>query len=308
MKITFYIIRIISGLLIALTGYYSLTNVDFAEYLIVDIGISDWLGAIYLIRLLCGLLIGAGLALIFVPGKQRAAIITALVASSFLLIYQLLQVSLVKFSKCYVCLSEFENISRFQGVYLSIILVVIFSLMLWKGPELKAFRFNKLVSGLLLTIGLVVPFVLNYPPHWAIYGEVDRADINLPLNLTGLRDSSYLTNGEINPNLESGDHLVCMISLTCPYCTRAAYKLHVLKERNPQADITLVMNGDSAYFDRFMKRTLIGNLPFVFVNGRLFNELSENSYPKIYLVKESVAVKVIEFWSLEDNDIPSIKQ
>ena len=305
MKIAFYIAKIITGLLMIITGFYGLKGVDYGEYILVDIGISNWFGAIYLIRLLCGMLIGAGLMLIFAFGRQRPVILTALITSSALLIYQVLQVTVVQLSKCYICLAEFENKTRLQGVWLGVFLVVLLCLMLWKAPDLRPFRFNKLLLGVLLATGLVTPYVLNYPPHWAIYGEVDRAEIKLPLNLVGLRDSSILTNGEINPDLSSGDHLVCMISLTCPYCTRAAYKLHILKERNPQADITLIINGDSTDLDRFTRRTLIGNLPYVFVKGRLFNELSEGSYPKIYLVKNSVAVKVIEFWSLEDSDIPS---
>ena len=289
------------------TGYFGLKGIDYAEFLIVDIGLGNWFTASYLIRILSGLLIGSGLMLIFAFGKQRQVIITALTASSLLLVYQVLQVTAVQLSKCYFCLSEFENKSRFQGVFLGVFLVLILSLMLWKALDLRTFRFNKIILGVLLVIGLVTPFILNYPPHWAIYGEVEYTDIKLPLNLTGLRDSSDRSNGEVNPKLESGDHLICMISLTCPYCTRAAYKLHILKERNPDADITLVMNGDPADFDRFMKRTLISNLPYLFVKGRLFNELSQNSYPKIYFVRNSVAIKEIEYWSLNDSDIPAIR-
>lgn len=289
------------------TGYYGLRGVDYAEYLLVDIGVSNWFGAAYLIRILSGFLVGAGLMLIFAASKQRPVVLAALTASSLLLVYQLLQVSVVQLSRCYFCLSEFGNKSAFQGVYLGIFLVLILSLMLWKAPDLRTFRFNRLILGALLVTGLALPFVLNYPPHWAVYGEVDRTDINLPLNLTGLKDSSYASHGVINPGLDSGDHLVCMISLTCSYCTRAAYKLHILKERNPEADITLVMHGDSADFDRFMKRTLISNLPYLFIKGRLFNELSEGSYPKIYLVRNSIAIKEIEYWSLNDDDIPTIQ-
>jgi glutaredoxin len=145
------------------------------------------------------------------------------------------------------------------------------------------------------------PFVLNYPASWAVYGESEFEEIQRPMQLERLDTIVTLKEyGQLPKNLNEGKQLIAFVTLTCPYCKRAAYRLHVLKKKYPLAPITIITSGDTADWDLFMRRSKIENVPHALMNHRVFAELSEGSVPKLFLIDEGTAIQKVQYWAIDE--------
>jgi glutaredoxin len=151
---------------------------------------------------------------------------------------------------------------------------------------------------------MALPFVLNYPPSWAIYGEVGNkaVEISVPMDRILSKNSIYSRLIDAD-KLIKGEPLVCFASLTCPFCTRAATKLHILRKRNPDANCLLVLTGYPNQLERFTKRTQSSNVPCLVLNDSLFASITEGKVPRIFKLNGGKAIREYEYWAMDDQSL-----
>jgi hypothetical protein len=300
MKIGFHILRTILSVLSFLIGFYMLETIDYSEIALVDNGWSTWFLAPYFIRIVSGLFMFTGLVFLFALNHSKKMLVWPFGLFLFSTFFQCSIIWQIELDRCYLCLRELFQWNIYQGLFLGgfgLLLVI----LLYNLPHVDfnwKFRYSIIVT--LLIVCISIPFILNYPANWAIYGESASEEIQKPLQLERL-DSISTPNqfGKIPSALNEGKQLIAFVTLTCPYCKRAAYKLHVLKKKYPLAPITILTSGNAEDWELFYKRTKIVNIPHALLNHPIFAELTEGSVPRIYLVDDGVAIQKVQYWAID---------
>jgi len=301
MKILTHIVRSILAILTFSLGYYMLQTLDFSETALVDNGWSSWLVAPYILRIISGLFMFSGLVLVLGLNHSKKILLWPFGLFLFSTFFQCSIIWQIELDRCYLCLRELFQWNIYQGLVIGLfglfLIILLYSLphfsFNWK------FRFPIIV--VLLISCLSLPFILNYPASWAVYGESEFEEIQRPMQLERL-DTIFTPKeyGQLPKNLNEGKQLIAFVTLTCPYCKKASYKLHVLKKKYPLAPITIVTSGDTTDWDLFLRRTKIDNVPHALMNHRIFEELSEGSVPKIYLVEDGIAIQKVQYWAIDE--------
>jgi len=302
MKIVTHILRSILAILTFSMGYYMLQTLDFSETALVDNGWSNWLVAPYVIRIVSGLFMFSGLVFILGLNHTKKMLIWPFGLFLFSTFFQCSIIWQIELDRCYLCLRELFQWNIYQGIVLGgfgLSLII----MLYNLPQVSfKWKFRFPIILILLISSLSFPFILNYPASWAVYGESAIEEVQRPLQLERL--DTIVTQkefGTLPKNLNEGKQLIAFVTLTCPYCKRAAYKLHVLKKKYPLAPITIITSGDTADWDLFARRTKVENVPHALMNHRVFAELSEGSVPKIYLIDEGTAIEKVQYWAIDQS-------
>ncbi len=118
--------------------------------------------------------------------------------------------------------------------------------------------------------------------------------------------SALYAEGKIDKpetDLTTGKHIITFMSLTCPHCRIAAYKLQLMKEKNPDLSIYMVLNGDSSKLASFWEETKAKNIPHSMLLGRDFAILSGSRLPAIYWLEDSYVIAVSNYRNLNQDEI-----
>jgi len=308
MKIATHLLRSILAILTFSIGYYMLQTLDFSETALVDNGWSTWLIAPYIIRIVSGLFLFSGLVFLLGLNQSKKMLIWPFGLFLFSTFFQCSIIWQIELDRCYLCLRELFQWNIYQGIVLGVtglsLIIVLYNL-----PQVSFnWKFRLPIIFILLISSLSIPFILNYPASWAVYGESAVEEVQRPLQLERL-DTIVTPKefGTLPKNLNEGKQLIAFVTLTCPYCKRAAYKLHVLKKKYPLAPITIITSGDIADWDLFARRTKIENVPHALMNHGVFAELSEGSVPKIYLIDEGTAIEKVQYWAIDQSFLEKLK-
>jgi glutaredoxin len=297
------LLRIISAIAMIAAGWFASENAEFVEFVVVDAGWSGWWLSAYTSRILTGSSIALGALLVFLPGRKNVIIISSIALAFGLLLLSILQPMSLNLTRCYVCLSEIERISRYQGIFLwGIVLILLLGVYATRN---KAKSLLPSWTAWVLLLGLLaIPFVLNYPAHWAVYGEKAEVKIDRDLDLSRM-DTVHFDGGnfDYSNSIWEKPQLVILASLSCPYCNRAAYKMHIMRKQYPDYPVVMLLTGDTASLDFFVRRSNLENVPYLLMNNLLFNDLCEGRVPRIFVVEKGHAIKELTYWSMMPNSM-----
>jgi hypothetical protein len=125
-------------------------------------------------------------------------------------------------------------------------------------------------------------YYLPFPdtqPQWLKKGKF-QLDLSL-FYIPGKSDAPKI-------DLRKGKHVIAFFSLTCPHCRMAAYKMHIMKERNPSLPLFMVLGGkDTTYLQEFWDKTNAKNIPYTRLPKEEFTNMVGFSWPVIYFVNNS---------------------
>ena len=278
-------------------------NFDYFDYAVVELGFPSWKLSAYFTRLIIGVQCGLGTALFFAGNRNKKLISSYLFFGSLILLVSILQVAVLPLNRVYFGYWELFKLNVWQGPLIWSV-AILAALLIRKFDRENFLNAPVWLQGVVIALGLSLPFILNYPPQWAIYGEkgISESKDNLMVDSLALYQSSYIHHMEPK-ELKSGRKLICFASLTCPFCLRSAYKLHVLKKRNPDAQCYLILTGDSKVLHLFERRTSCENVPRMLLNDPLFNKITGGSVPKIYLVDNGKITHRLPYWAIEDEHV-----
>jgi hypothetical protein len=245
-----------------------------------------------------------GLIVLFGVGKRQLIYKSALLLSIGFLLLTILEPTWLGLTRCYGCLAEFYKVSRYQGILLWSIASIFAFILLKKGTTPKGWQLPKWSALVFLLLTLPLPFILNYPAHWAIYGEQAEIPMHRDLQLARLDTVKVIPAlGRISKDLTQGKKILCVASLSCPFCNRMAYKLHVIKKYHPDFPVFVLLSGEIEGLPSFLKRNRFNNVPFYFMNNNLIHEFTEGSVPRIFFLENGIATKEINYWALNPGSI-----
>jgi hypothetical protein len=92
--------------------------------------------------------------------------------------------------------------------------------------------------------------------------------------------------------------VLAFLSLSCPHCRIAAKKFRLIKKNNPDLSIYFVLNGDKEKYQTFIDDTKADNIPYSYCNGKTFVQLASTSLPRIYYLDNSIVVKKVDYYEL----------
>ena len=298
------LLRILLGLFLFLVGLYSTLQSEFLEYIFVDASWSSWFLSPYISRSFTGSSMALGFLVLFGVGNRKVVYRSALFLSIGFLLLTILEPTWLGLTRCYGCLAEFYKVSRYQGILLWSIASIFAFILFKRGTTPKGWQLPKWSAFIFLLLTLPIPYILNYPAHWAIYGEQAEIPMNRDLKLARLDTVKIVPAlGRIPKDLSQGKKILCVASLSCPFCNRMAYKLHVIKKYNPDFPVFVLLTGEIEGLPSFLKRNRFNNVPFYFMNNNLIHEFTEGSVPRIFFLENGIATKEINYWALNPGSI-----
>jgi len=284
-------------------NWYCINNIDFFDYSLTDLGVVNWSLAPYVSRLALGFLGALPLISVAFPAIKRTIVILSVALSLFMALVSLGETMLCSLERPYLALYELWPLSKWQGaVWILFSLIVLFSLR--SSTRNNPGKPAQLLSMAGAILFLALPFVLNYPPSWAVYGEQAERNVSKTLQLDSLYQvSDYTKHIDSEKQILQGKKLICFASLTCPYCSRLAYKLHIIKVRNPKASMLLVLTGDSTKIQRFEEKSACQNVPRLFIKPESFARWFGGSVPLVFIANGKQTQKELEYWALNDSHL-----
>lgn len=300
-KILFFTLSSVLGLVFLFSGYTKLYPIEPFEYTFVDLGIGGWKIAPFIARFMIGLEFLIGFLLIFGLYIKRFTIKLTIASLILFSIYLVFLMGTVGNKGNCGCFGNVINMTPLQALIKNVIMIAL-SWLIYKFYD--GFNFGKIGKWLFwfLTLGsFALPHILNYVDFGYSEAYLTKKEDQFKLEL----DSLY-TNAKIHvppTTLSKGKHIICFMSLTCPHCRIAAKKLRLMKEKNPDLSMYIVLNGEYNLIQPFFEDTKAYNIDYCVLNGKSFVYLGGIQMPAIYLVNNSVVETYLNYMELDQAEI-----
>ena len=291
------------GLVFIYSGYTKLVPViETFEFTFIDIGIANWYTAPVMARLLIGLEFFIGLLLLFNYHLKKFTIPLTVSILLFFILYLIGQLIFSGNTVNCGCFGEHHRMSPLQAIIKNVIMIV-GSLLVYFFYEGWKVKFNSL---LLSVIGLTVctlPFIINPIDYHYSSNNMDEK-INYRLDLDLLYHPEDSAKVEIpKVELRKGKQVLAFLSLTCSHCRIAAKKFRLIKKQNSALPIYFILNGDKENYSPFINDTKADNIPSSYCLGKTFIQLASSQLPRIYYLENSMVVKKVDYFELNQYDI-----
>lgn len=308
-KILFYFISILIGAVFVFSAYTKIYPIEPFEFTFVDLNVANWYTAPIIARAFISLEFFLG-ALFILNIKIKTASKISFVVLTLFCVYLLGLIYVGNNSNC-GCFGNYIVMSPLQAIIKNIIMLFIIWLIYKNHEGFNYWGKTKLIYFTVLFGSLLTPHILNYidfnhseaylAPHDGFYKlQLDSlykdAKPNLVLN--------NINNPKFNiKSLSNGKHVIAFMSLTCPHCRIAAKKMRIIKERNPNISMYLVLNGDDNMLKPFFNDTKAYAIPYNMLLGRNFVYLAGVNMPAIFLVNNSVVENKLNYLDLDQSEI-----
>lgn len=101
-------------------------------------------------------------------------------------------------------------------------------------------------------------------------------------------------------DLYKGKYIIAFFSFSCPHCQMAAYKMHLMKQRNPSLPFYFVVAGKEQNEPLFWEKTKAKYIPHTKLESKEFTDIIGYSFPVIYWVNNG--------WVEADNNYLELDQ
>ncbi|MDF2451318.1 MAG: protein tlpB [Bacteroidota bacterium] len=300
-KITFFLLSSIMGLVFLYSAYTKLYPIEPFEYTFVDLGIGGWRGAPFIARFMIGLEFFIGLLLIFGLYIRRFTIKLTVASLIFFSLYLIFMMANEGNNGNCGCFGTAIVMTPLQALIKNGIMLVV-SLIIYKFYDgLNYRKFRKWLFWILCLTSFIMPHILNYVDMSYSEAYLTKKEDSFKLELDSVyKDAKIHTPPK---SLSSGKHIIAFMSLTCSHCRVAAKKLRLIKEKNPSISIYLILNGEYKKIQPFFDDTKARNIDYCILNGKNFVYLAGIDLPAIYMVNNSVVENWIDYIHLDQSEI-----
>ncbi len=277
----------------AFTKTYSIEGFERFQYTIVEYISFPWQLAVHSSRILVGMEFALGALLIaHLYGHRKWVLKVALallIAFSIYLIY--LWAAVGNDINC-GCFGDKVWMSPASSLIKNIILMAVLFILLKYHTGLQ-FKWAKWTTPILFIAITVSPyFYYPLPPSQPSWLQKDRYKIDLSALYTpGKTDAPQV-------DLYQGKHIIAFVSLTCPHCKIAAYKMHIMKEKNPSLPFHIVYAGSEKYLPQYWKETNAKNIPHMRLKADDFTAVAGYSWPAIFMVNNGWVEARLDYVSM----------
>jgi hypothetical protein len=169
--------------------------------------------------------------------------------------------------------------------------------MLLRFNDGWSFRYSRIVPISIIIICIALPFIImaipGNEPQW-LHEKKYRIDLS-SLYTAGKQDIPYM-------DLLHGKHVIAFLSATCPHCQMAAYKMHLMKEKDTTLPFFFVIGGQRDLKD-FWNKTQAQNIPYCRLQPEPFVQLAGKSWPAIYFIDNDTVVAQSNYITLDQQQI-----
>ncbi|OSZ78291.1 hypothetical protein CAP35_08520 [Chitinophagaceae bacterium IBVUCB1] len=265
----------------AFTKIYTLESFESFQYTIVEYVKLPWLLAALAGRALIGLEFALGvLIMAHIWGKGKWVLKSAILLTIIFSIYLVyLWVYAGNDINC-GCFGDAIWMSPSTSLVKNLFLIIALWLLLRLHKQLVVSTL-KWIPLVVCAIAVASPFIY-YPipdnqPQWLKKGrfQLDMA----ALYAAGKTDAPKV-------DLYKGKHVIAFFSLSCPHCRMAAYKMHIMLQKNPKLPLYMIIAGKDEYLADFWKNTKAQNIPYTRLKADDFTAIAGFSWPVIYYIKD----------------------
>jgi hypothetical protein len=150
---------------------------------------------------------------------------------------------------------------------------------------------------------LATPFILN-PVNFSPPQQFDKSKTGYVLDLSKIYSNTNPDKPDVD--LRNGKHILALMTLSCPHCRAAAFKMHVMKERHPEIPFYFLLAGNAKkYLDDFYDETQSRAVDHLLYNSPDFSKLAGGEVPAIYWLEDGKVVNRSTLYSLDEKEIVS---
>jgi len=291
-RVFFVILSVATGALFLYSAYTKLFPIESFEYTITEyVHVPLSLAAIAA-RFFIGLEAGLGaLMIIHLFGKNKWPLKTAfalLIVFSLYLIW--LWVKAGNDVNC-GCFGDAIWMSPSASLIKNGILLIMIALLI-KYHNGFDYPWARIIAPIVLVCMLSLSYILF--PVFTRY-KIDLSAV-------------YNSNKTFAPttDLARGKHIIAFVSPSCIHCRRAAYKMHMMKQRNPAIPFYMIIANTTGTIDGFWKDSQAQNIPWTRLELEPFKKYTGGVFPQILWVNNGwveasssypeLDQKVIEKW------------
>ncbi len=297
-QVLLILLSIVIGVSFIYSAYTKSWPIESFEYRIVEYVQLPWLLSAIAARALVGLEAALGILITLnIFGKSKWILkfsMLILVIFSIYLVYLWIAVGNDVNCGCFgddILMTPSESLIKN-----AIMLVLIFILNKYhKGLKKNWLHIFSIIG---VIAGMSVPFIAQPIASSAPGFLKDEA---YKVDLTVLYEEDI--NHPPTINLSEGKHIISFMSLTCPHCRKAAYKMYLMKQRNPDLPFYFILNGSTTLLDNFWEETKSGEIPYTMLGRDKFIKLSGPNVPAIYWINNSTVEAKSSYLDLSQTGI-----
>ena len=282
-------LRVLLGVVFLFSAIAKLLSIDSFEIYIFSFKIISLEASFLLARLLIAFEVILGIWLI-TNVKNRYSFWCAFATLSIFTIF-LLILSLTGNQDNCNCFGEFIKMNPKESIIKNLIMI----LFLIASYNAKTFSIRRLsLWGIVISIAVTATvFIISPPDNWRYTSYQKHTDVNVE----ALQKSKEQTIIPIE--LFDGERIVCFFSLKCNYCSKAAQKISVLRERGEfsNADIHIIFGGEEKSTEEWFQNTKMQAKSVSFLPANDFLSITYGSIPLILHLKDG---EIIEKYSYRD--------
>ena len=259
----------------AYTKVYSTQSLESFEYTMVEFIHLPWSLAAIASRFFIGLEAAlGGLMVLHLFGKNNWVFKAALLLTSIFSLYLIYLWATAGDKVNCGCFGDAIWMSPSSSLIKNVLLIISL-LILTRFHHGWRIRFNNLAAFLLFIATLVTPFVVfpipSQQPAWLQKGRfhLDLSALYAP----GKKDIPAM-------DLTKGKFIIAFFSPTCPHCQMAAYKMHLMKEKDTSLHFFMILGGTHP-LDEFWQKTKAQNIPYCRLDEKNFFRIAGFAWPVI---------------------------
>lgn len=277
------LLSVAMGLLFLYSSYtkiYTLESFESFQYSVVQYVKLPWIIAALSSRLLIGLEAAVGVLIaVHFFGKSKwvlKAALALIVIFSIYLVYLWIYAGNNINCGCFgdaIWMSPSTSLLKNAGIAIGILILLRFH----GGID---FKLRGFISSIVIICCMTVPFIYwplpTTKPQWL---QKDKFQLDMSkLYAPGKSDAPKV-------DLRKGKHVLAFFSAGCPHCRMAAYKMHIMKDRNPSLPFYMVIGGESnEQMKDFWNKTQAHNIPYCRLKAEDFTAMIGFSWPVIYYI------------------------
>ncbi len=269
------------------------------------LGVANWYTAPVIARLLIASEFILGLLLILQLFLKRFTLKATLALLTFFSLYLIFELFTEGNSGNCGCFGTYLEMTPLESLLKNFMMIgiVCWLLITHHNIEYPFMKHPLIARGAMLlffSVSIAPPFILN-PPEFIIKEQYDKNRVNYVLDLSKVYDNETMRP---DVDLRKGKHILSLMSLRCPHCKIAAFKMAVMHNRHPKIPFFNFYRGKTEeYLQPFFNETHAAQIPYFVYNTDDFNKLSGGALPAIYWLKNDTVVRTSTYLDLNETEI-----
>ena len=274
--------RCLIGVIFIFSGIVKLIPIEPFELKFVELGVANWTYAPYFARFIIGIELLLG-ALLIVNIKPKLTSYATLGLLLFFTIYLMMDILYNGNEGNCGCFGTLIKMTPLESIVKNMAMIPLVLVLIFLTKRELNYKLYILLPFILIT-SFALPFILYPVDNVESYINANTETVNYPFPIKSIPDFSIAGK---RIDLSKGSYILAFMSLNCPHCKKAAYKLYILNKQKKLPNVYFIFIGMDEMVSEFVKETK-ADFPYYIYNEKEFFDIAGSSVPKILVVKEGI--------------------